>query len=106
MVWTTTSSTRTRLSSSSYSARSSSSVGGRSCSVTAGSIGRPRLAHRVGVDVALRRAAVEGAPLALRAVERGQHDVDPVLAAHRLGPRDHALEGRAGVLLLAAVEVD
>src|SRR3954468_4202900 len=106
MVCTTTSSTRTRLSSCSYIARSSSSVGGRSCSLIRWSIGRARLAHSVGVDVAQRGAAVQRAALALCAVERGQRDVEAVLGARRLRPRQDALQRGAGVLLLAAVEVD
>src|SRR3954469_23293716 len=106
IVWTTTSSTRTRLSSCSYSARSSSSVGSRSCSLIRWSIGRQRLAHGVGVDLAQRRAGVERAALALGAVEGRQRDVEGALGADGLGPGQQALERGASVLLLAAVEVD
>src|SRR4051794_12893458 len=106
MVCTSTSSTRTRLSSCSYIARSSSSVGCGSCSLIGRSIGRARLAHGIGVDIAQARAAVEGAALALGAVELGQRDVEALLAADGLGPGQQALEGGPRVLLLAALEVD
>src|SRR3954462_11387846 len=103
---TSTSSTRTRLSSSSYIARSSSSVGGRSCSLIHGSIGRARLAHGLGVDVAQRGTPVERPPLALRAVELGQCDIQAMLGPDGLRPGQGALQRGPRVLLLAAGEVD
>src|SRR4051812_36145072 len=106
IVCTITSSTRTRLSSCSYIARSSSSVGGRSCSLIRRSIGRPRLAHRLGVHLAQARPPVEAPPLGRPAVGPGRRHPAGVRAGGGSGPGHDGLERGGGAPLADPLEVD